>query len=74
MLDFQSDATIWDDGWAPDDWLPEYYLGTDELTELFPERLMEMVAWSGMARQSASHPDPQMSADYSGREVLFTLP
>lgn len=74
VLDFQSDATAWDDGWVPDDWLPEYYLSTNELTELFPERLTEMAAWSGMARQPASHPDPQMSAAYSGREVLFTLP
>jgi hypothetical protein len=74
VFDFQSDATAWDDGWETNDLLPEYYLSTDELTELFPERLTEMVAWGGMARQPASHPDPQMSADYSGREVLFTLP
>nr|GFD53332.1 hypothetical protein [Tanacetum cinerariifolium] len=73
VIEFQSDATSWDDGWAPDNWLPEYYLSTDELTELFPERLAEMAAWNGMARQAASHPDPQMSADYSGRAVLFTL-
>ena len=73
MLDFQSDATSWDDGWEIDSQLPEYYLSTDELTELFPERLIEMAAWGGMARQPASHPDPQMTADYSGREVLFTL-
>jgi hypothetical protein len=75
VLDFQSDATSWDDGWEePNDWLPEYYLSIDELTELLPERLAEMAAWSGTARQPASHPDPQMSTDYSGREVLFTLP
>lgn len=72
MLDFQSDATSWDDAWEePNDWLPEYYLSIDELTELFPERLNEMAAWSGMARLPASHPDPQMSADYSGHEALF---
>lgn len=74
ILDFQSDATSWDDGWEPDDALPEYYLSTDELTKLFPERLAEMAAWDGMARQPASHSDPQMSTNYSGREVLFTLP
>lgn len=74
VIDFQSDATSWDEGWAPDDWLPEYYLSTDELAELFPERLTKLAAWSGMARQAASYPDPQLSADYSGREVLFTLP
>lgn len=74
VLEFQSDATAWDDGWVPDDWLPEYYLSLDELTELFPERLTELAAWGGMARPPASHPDPQMSADYSGREILFTLP
>lgn len=74
VLDFQSDATSWDDGWEFDRQLPEYYLSTDELTELFPKRLIEMAAWGGMARQPASYPDPQMSADYSGREVLFTLP
>ena len=74
MLDFQSDATSWDDAWEePNDWLPEYYLSTDELTEIFPERLNEMAAWSGMARPPTSHPDPQMSADYSGREALFHL-
>jgi hypothetical protein len=74
ILDFQSDATSWDGGWAPDDWLPEYYLSLEELTELFPERLTELMAWGGMVRQPASYPDPQMSADYSGREILFTLP
>ena len=74
MLDFQSDATAWDDGWAPDNQLPEYYLSADELAGLFPERLVEMAAWAGMARPPADHPDPQMSADYSGREVLFILP
>ena len=73
IIDFQSDATSWDDGWTPDDWLPEYYLSTDELAELFPERLAEMAAWNGMAHQSASYPDPKMSANYSGREVLFHL-
>jgi hypothetical protein len=73
VLDFQSDATGWDDGWAPNDQLPEYYLNTNELTELFPERLAEIAAWDGLAREPGSYPDPQMSADYSGREVLFTL-
>jgi hypothetical protein len=74
ILNFQSDATSWDDGWEePNDWFPEYYLSTDELTELFPERLIEMAAWVGMVRHPASHPDLQMSANYSGREVLFHL-
>ncbi|MGI4762140.1 MAG: hypothetical protein ACRYF0_15640 [Janthinobacterium lividum] len=74
VLEFQSDATSWDDGWEPDDQLPEYYLSASELAELFPERLVEMAAWGGLARQPADHPDPRMSANYSGREVLFTLP
>jgi hypothetical protein len=74
VLEFQSDATNWDDDWEPDYHLPEYYLSTNELAELFPERLVEMAAGGGLARQPASHPDAQMSADYSGCEVLFTLP
>lgn len=74
VLDFQSDATGWDDGWAPDDQLPEYYLSAGELAELFPERLAEIAAWDGLARAPGSYPDPQMSAAYTGREVLFILP
>lgn len=74
VLDFQSDATGWDDGWTPNDQLPEYYLSADELAELFPERLAELAAWDGLARAPGSYPDPQMSAAYTGREVLFTLP
>lgn len=72
-LEYQSDATSYDDGWEPDRLLPEYYLSPSELAELFPERLAEMAAWHGMARQPANHPDPQLAAAYTGRMMLFQL-
>lgn len=73
VIDFQSDAVSWDDNWAPDDFLPEYYLSIAELAELFPERLAEIAALNGVACQPGKYPDPRMSAAYTGREVLFTL-
>ncbi|MGI4869923.1 MAG: hypothetical protein ACRYFX_01960 [Janthinobacterium lividum] len=70
VLDYQSDATSWDDEPDPANWLPEYYLGPAELAELFPERVGAEVGAPGPL---ASRPDPQMSADYSGHTVLFQL-
>lgn len=73
VINFQSDAVSWDYNWAPDDWLPEYYLSSSELAELFPERLAEIAALDGVTWQLGKQPDPRMSAAYTGREVLFTL-
>ena len=70
VLDYQSDATSWDDEPDPADWLPEYYLSPAEPAELFPERVGAEVGTPGPL---APRPDPQMSADYSGRVVLFQL-
>lgn len=71
MLEFESEATSWDDVPEPADWTPEYFLSPTELAELFPERLGVEVGPPGV---DSPHPDPQMSADYTGREVLFYLP
>lgn len=70
ILEFQSEATTWEDAPDPADWTPEYFLSPVELAELFPERRGIEVGPPGPV---SPLPDPQMSADYSGREVLFDL-
>jgi hypothetical protein len=70
VLEYQSEASSWEDEQDPIEWLPEYYLSVEELANLFPDRLgVALAAPESPTRQA----DLKMSTSYSGRDVLFHL-